>query len=344
METRSKLKSQITIINKGEEIEVTEDINDIENGGEIEGGVNVRIGQIIETEPELQTQSQQTKSVEKVKDSTIDFEARLLACMKKLEDGMTKMNSEFKDILTETENNIKENVREPITSVTKDMHRRVDQIIESEKDEVNGISLPTHSRIQIQTDTAKCNESEKSKTQLKHQSSSSHNEEKVKEPGTLAAQAHAHIEQGIVSQVKCTLSGNSSDSNHLHSPAVSTKAYSEGRDECELTASWINDCGNEVTPSRDIRQQQMSSSQGAPHHVSPIIFTSVAGSSQTSSTAKSPGGSPDTKCTRTAYTSSQLFQMEREFRKNNCLYRPHHISRQSSTWVRNWKKRKKTQG
>jgi hypothetical protein len=307
-----------------------EGINDTENGGEIEEGANVR------------TQNKQTKYVEKVKDSTIDFEATLLACMKRIDDGMTKMKSEFKDILTEMENNIKENVREAITSVTNDMHRRVDQIIESEKDEVNGISLPAHGRIQIQTVTAKCNESENFETKLKHQSNSSHNEENVKEPGTLAAQAHAHIEQGVGSQEKCTLSGNSSDSNRLHSPAVSATAYSEVRDECELSASWLKDCGNKVTPSRDIRQQQTSSSQCAPHRVSPIIFTSVAGSSQTSSTAKSPGGSPDTKCTRAAYASSQLFQMEREFQKNNCLYRPHHISRQSSTWVRNWKKRKKT--
>jgi hypothetical protein len=190
METRSQLKSQITIINNGEEMEVAEDINDIENGGEIEGGVNVMIGQIIETEPELQTQSQQTKSVERgEKGSTIDMQARMLAVMEKLEDGMTKMKSEFKDIITKMEsrfedkitkmesrfedkitkmesrfegmeNSIKEDVREMLAAFARDSEYKTNQRIESVNNEVKAVSERTHGQIQALTEVVRHNKSE----------------------------------------------------------------------------------------------------------------------------------------------------------------------------------------
>jgi hypothetical protein len=76
METRGKLKSQKTIIDNEEEIEVMVGINDNENGGEIEGEANVMSGQIVETESELQTGKEQMKSVAwGEKDSTIDTQA-----------------------------------------------------------------------------------------------------------------------------------------------------------------------------------------------------------------------------------------------------------------------------
>jgi hypothetical protein len=93
----------------------------------------------------------------------------------------------------------------------------------------------------------------------------------VEETATLVIPAHATIDQGFVfSQEERTLSGNSSDVNRLHSPAVSTTVYCEDRDECELTGSLLNSRGNKVTPSRNIRQQQMSylSVQGTVFHQS----------------------------------------------------------------------------
>jgi hypothetical protein len=65
---------------------------------------------------------------------------------------------------------------------------------------------------------------------------------------------------------------------------------------------------------------------------------------------KSPKVSKGSKRARTAYTSSQLFEMEQEFRNNNYLSRPRRISlatllnlseRQVKTWLQDWKKRKK---
>jgi hypothetical protein len=55
METRSKQKGQKIILDNEEEIEVIVGINENENGGEIEGEANVMSGQIVETEPKLQT-------------------------------------------------------------------------------------------------------------------------------------------------------------------------------------------------------------------------------------------------------------------------------------------------
>jgi hypothetical protein len=148
-----------------QEIGVIESINDTENGGEMEEGANVR------------TQNKQTKCVEKVKDSSIVFEARLLACMEKLVDKMTKMESGFEDM----ENNIKEGVRETLAKFARDSKCKMDQRIESVNDEVDVISEPTHGHIQPSTDTVKCN-SLNFETQIKYQSNSCHNEENVKEP------------------------------------------------------------------------------------------------------------------------------------------------------------------
>jgi hypothetical protein len=62
----------------------------------------------------------------------------------------------------------------------------------------------------------------------------------VEETATLAIQAHATTDQVfVVIQEERTLSGNNSDANRLHSPAVSTTAYCEDRDKCELTAFWL---------------------------------------------------------------------------------------------------------
>jgi hypothetical protein len=98
METRGKRKSQKTIIDNEEEIEVMVGINENENGGEIEGEANVMSGQIVVTEPELQTGKEQMKSVERgEKDSAIDTRAMLLAFMEKFEDKMMKMESNFEE-------------------------------------------------------------------------------------------------------------------------------------------------------------------------------------------------------------------------------------------------------
>jgi hypothetical protein len=116
--------------------------------------------------------------------------------------------------LGKMENNIKEDVRETLAKLARDSECKMDQRIESVNDEVNVISEPTHGHVQIPTDTVKCNESDNFETQITPQLNSCDSEENVIEPGTLEIQAHATIDQGfVVSQEKCTLSGNSSDSN-----------------------------------------------------------------------------------------------------------------------------------
>jgi hypothetical protein len=76
-----------------------------------------------------------------------EFEDRMTKRDSEFEDRMTKRECDFKDKMTKMENNMKENVREAVTPVTMDMHHRVDQIIESEKDQVNAISVSTHGHI-----------------------------------------------------------------------------------------------------------------------------------------------------------------------------------------------------
>jgi hypothetical protein len=66
------------------------------------------------------------------------------------------------------ENSIEETMREAVTSVTMDMHRRGDHITESEKDQVNVISVPINGHIQVQTDTVQDDKSENFATQIKH--------------------------------------------------------------------------------------------------------------------------------------------------------------------------------
>ena len=74
-----------------------EGINDTENGGEMEEGGNLR------------TQNKQTKCIENVKDSKIDWQAIL-----------TYMESKFDDIMTRVENSIKEDLREMLAALTRD--------------------------------------------------------------------------------------------------------------------------------------------------------------------------------------------------------------------------------
>jgi hypothetical protein len=88
---------------------------------------------------------------------------------------------------------------------------------------------------------------------------------------------------------------------------------------------------------------------------SPTVSTTtycedITGANQPSSTTKLPGVSSVSRRARTAYTSSQLREIEQEPRNNNYLCRPHHISlatllnlseRQVKMSFRNWKKRRK---
>jgi hypothetical protein len=150
-----------------------------------------------------------------------EFEDRMMKWDSELKDRRMKWDSEFKDRMTKMENSIKEDWREMLSEVVRNSECKMNERTESVNNEVKVISVSTHGHIQIPTDTAKCNESENFETQRKYQSNSGHSEENVKEPGTLATQAHATIDQGfVVSQEERTLSGNSSDSNRLHSPAV----------------------------------------------------------------------------------------------------------------------------
>jgi hypothetical protein len=143
---------------------------------------------------------------------------------------------------------------------------------------------------------------------------------------------------------------NNSDANRQHLPTASATNYGEDRDEHTLTAFWQKGCVNKVMTRRKSRQQRKSPSQFAPRRVSPIILLYIASPNQPLSTTKSPRVSTGSKCTRTAYSSSQLYEMKQELRKDSDLYRPHRISlaeppnlseRQVRTWFRNWKKRKK---
>jgi hypothetical protein len=129
-------------------------------------------------------------------------------------------------------------------------------------------------------------------------------------------------------------------------PTVSAATCCKNRDNHKLTSARRKDCVNKVKPSRYIRQQRKSPSQFAPHRVAPIIFIRTVGAHQPSS----PGVSTANKRVQTAYSRSQLFEMEQELRKDNYLCRPLRVSlatllniseRQVRTWFRNWKKRKK---
>jgi hypothetical protein len=129
-------------------------------------------------------------------------------------------------------------------------------------------------------------------------------------------------------------------------PTVSTATSCKNRDSHKLTSARRKDCVNKVKTSRYIRQQRKSPSQFAPHRVAPIIFIRTVGAHQPSS----PGVSTANKRVQTAYSRSQLFEMEQELRKDNYFCCPLRVSlatllniseRQIRTWFRNWKKRKK---
>ncbi|PNF43536.1 hypothetical protein B7P43_G03913 [Cryptotermes secundus] len=79
-------------------------------------------------------------------------------------------------------------------------------------------------------------------------------------------------------------------------------------------------------------------------------FRDIAGANQPTSTTKSSKVSKGRKRARTAYTSSQLFEMEQEFRHNNYICRPSRISlasilnlseRQIKIWFQNRRMKKK---
>ncbi|XP_033607510.1 uncharacterized protein LOC117282344 [Cryptotermes secundus] len=150
---------QKTIIHNEEKIEVTEGISDTENGGEIEEGVNVKSEQIEETEPQLQTRNQQTKSVEKRdKDSTIDIPAMLLTFMEILEDRMMKMEND-RGNGSKMENSIKEDVHEMLAAFARDSECKMNQQINSANNEVKVVSERTHGQIQALTEVVRHNKS-----------------------------------------------------------------------------------------------------------------------------------------------------------------------------------------
>jgi hypothetical protein len=97
----------------------------------------------------LWTQNKQTKYVEKVKDSKIDWQTS--SCMEKFEDRMTNMENSIKEQgrqMREMRNRIEKHVREAVASVTI----RMAQLIESEKDKIK-ISVRIHDHIQTLTGT-----------------------------------------------------------------------------------------------------------------------------------------------------------------------------------------------
>jgi argininosuccinate lyase len=110
-----------------------------------------------------------------------EIEDRMMKMESKFEDRMMKMENKFEDIMTRVENSIVvnmgevgnrivENVCEVVTSITMYMQRRVDQIIESEKDKFKVISVPIHGHIQTLTNKVRFDKDETFETQIKHQS------------------------------------------------------------------------------------------------------------------------------------------------------------------------------
>jgi hypothetical protein len=96
----------------------------------------------------------------------------------------------------------------------------------------------------------KCNESEKSETQIKHQSNSCDSEGNVKEPAALATQAHATIDHAVVdSQEERTLSSdNSTDHSEMKLPDTDEMNYAgSGLHGCDVISSISRSrviCGN----------------------------------------------------------------------------------------------------
>jgi flavodoxin len=90
----------------------------------------------------------------------------MLKMENKFEDIMTRMENSMEENTREVGNMLVENVREVVISITMDMHPTVDQIIESEKDEIIIISVPTHGHSQSLTDMVRFDKAENFETQI----------------------------------------------------------------------------------------------------------------------------------------------------------------------------------
>jgi hypothetical protein len=249
-----------------------EGIDDTENGGEMEVGAN-----------------KQTKDVEK-KNSIVDQREMILWFMKKI-DRMIKMESKFEDRMIKMENRIIEYVRVVVSSITTDMQCRLDQTLESKKEESKIISVPTPGRIKTSMDTVQCDKSEDITQPCRGES--------------FVTELQLQYGAEEIGQRQTTkFYDTNSDANGQHNPTVSTT----------------------------------------------ICCEDIIGVNQLSLTTKSPGVSSVSKRARTAYTRSQLREIEQEPRNNNYLYHPRRINlatllnlsgRQIKMSFRNWKKRRK---
>jgi hypothetical protein len=124
---------------------------------------------------------------------------------------LREMGNRMKEYYREMGNRIIENVREALTSVTTDMQQRTNQGTESKPDKVKIISVPAPGQIKTSTDTVQCDKSESFEAQIKHHSKSFHSKEDVQKPATLAIQAHATIDPGlVVGQQERTCNGDNS--------------------------------------------------------------------------------------------------------------------------------------
>jgi hypothetical protein len=147
--------------------------NDIENGGEMEEGVELQCQQTLEIEVAVQTQTEQTECVEKGENSMADMRAMLLSIMEMLKEDKRE-REEDRHKTEEDRRKREEEKREMQTAINKmamDLDHKINQRIEAKKDEVKIISERTHGPIQMSTETMQCSKSESNQAQRTRQSS-----------------------------------------------------------------------------------------------------------------------------------------------------------------------------
>jgi hypothetical protein len=233
MENGRALRSQKTVPDN------EEGTNNIENGGEMEEGAELRCQQTvgIEIAVQAQTQDEQTESVKEGENSITDVQAMFLFIKETLEEHGDKIK-----------NIMEENRREMWTSMDKivmDFQHRINQRTESNKDEVKIISERTHSQIQTSTEMVQYCESESFQGASEWQPSSFHREGDVKKPATVAIQEHAANDQGVVvnQEERISNSDNSTDE---------AEAISSNINDLERAETGPYGCTSSVSRSQEI--------------------------------------------------------------------------------------------
>ena len=175
--------------------------------------------------------------------------------------------------------------------------------------------------IQTLTDTLLGDKSENFETEINHQLNPGHREENVKEPDTLATQVHATSDQGVVvSQEERTSSGvNCTDPSEMELPDTDKRNYA---------GSGLR--GGDVISSIAISQ---------------VICGNLA---EVPKTGIEPGDATE-ECGNQACVAQRQLQFgaeeveQRQATEYRSIATPLHILEcQRRTWVRNWKKSKKT--